>query len=309
MPPRFLQQRHTVLLTKMATRNHHICCIVPPYLLSGIAESSENDAPLRESAQRAITLSTTCHSKRQQRFAALSVPRGTRHAEAQAESRRGIVPDSMLKHISESQDVDEETRTHAKRDLEHIQNVHQKYQQSQAGASGQNTLAASSKGSSTKTYRAVYDAQNDENEADLPGKVIRVEGQKAAKDTAVNEAYDNVGHVLDFYASIFNWKSIDNKNMHVISSVHYAKNYENAFWDPEIAQMVFGDGYTFIHNFTGCIDVIGHELTHAVTEHTSPLDYSGQPGALNEHVSDAFGIMIKQKAVYSPTLRAWRSVA
>lgn len=59
--------------------------------------------------------------------------------------------------------------------------------------------------------------------------------------------------------------------------------------------MVFGDGGEFLNNFTGCLDVIGHELTHAVTEHTSPLDYQGQPGALNEHVSDVFGIMIKQK--------------
>lgn len=59
--------------------------------------------------------------------------------------------------------------------------------------------------------------------------------------------------------------------------------------------MVFGDGGEFLNNFTGCIDVIGHELTHAVTEHTSPLDYYGQAGALNEHVSDAFGIMVKQR--------------
>jgi Zn-dependent metalloprotease len=59
-------------------------------------------------------------------------------------------------------------------------------------------------------------------------------------------------------------------------------------------QMVFGDGHKFLHNFTGCSDVIGHELTHAVTEHTSPLDYQGQSGALNEHCSDVFGIMVKQ---------------
>lgn len=59
--------------------------------------------------------------------------------------------------------------------------------------------------------------------------------------------------------------------------------------------MVFGDGGEFLSNFTGCVDVIGHELTHAVTEHTSALEYEGQPGALNEHVSDVFAIMIKQK--------------
>lgn len=59
--------------------------------------------------------------------------------------------------------------------------------------------------------------------------------------------------------------------------------------------MVFGDGNEFLRNFTGCIDVIGHELTHAVTDYTSPLIYYGQSGALNEHVSDVFGIMVKQR--------------
>lgn len=40
--------------------------------------------------------------------------------------------------------------------------------------------------------------------------------------------------------------------------------------------------------------MIGHELTHAVTENTSPLLYFGQSGALNEHISDVFGIIVKQ---------------
>lgn len=75
-------------------------------------------------------------------------------------------------------------------------------------------------------------------------------------------------------------------------------------WDPEHLQMVFGDGGEFLNNFTNCIDVIGHEMTHAVTEHTSPLDYEDQPGALNEHVSDVFGIMIKQKAEDEPSDKA-----
>ncbi|KAM0241688.1 hypothetical protein ACHAPO_001379 [Fusarium lateritium] len=83
--------------------------------------------------------------------------------------------------------------------------------------------------------------------------------------------------------------------MDVISTVHFGKQYENAFWDPEKLQMVFGDGGEFLNNFVGCIDVIGHELSHAVTSNTSPLDYYGQAGALNEHISDVFGIMVKQQ--------------
>lgn len=58
--------------------------------------------------------------------------------------------------------------------------------------------------------------------------------------------------------------------------------------------MVYGDGGKFLYNFTGCLDVIGHELSHGVTQYTSPLVYKSQSGALNEHISDVFGIMTKQ---------------
>ncbi|KAI1342974.1 Metalloprotease [Xylariaceae sp. FL0016] len=281
----------------MAIRNNHVCFAVPPYLLSAIADSDQNEAPLRESARNALNFHSSYCTKRVNRFAALTQPRGLRGASG-PHARPNIVPDSMLRHISESEDVDEDTRACAKRDLEHLRSVQSKYQQQQGLQIGdqQKTLTADdASGQSGKNYRAVYDAEGTQNEQQLPGKVIRVEGQAAVKDESVNEAYDNAGKVLSFYKDIFNWNSIDNKNMHVVSSVHFGKNYENAFWDPELAQMVYGDGHTFLTNFTGAVDVIGHELTHAVTEYTSPLDYTGQSGALNEHVSDVFGIMIKQR--------------
>jgi Zn-dependent metalloprotease len=59
--------------------------------------------------------------------------------------------------------------------------------------------------------------------------------------------------------------------------------------------MVFGDGDGQIFNsFTICLDVIGHELTHGVTQHECNLIYQGQSGALNESMSDVFGSLIKQ---------------
>ncbi len=41
-----------------------------------------------------------------------------------------------------------------------------------------------------------------------------------------------------------------------------------------------------------------------MTEHTSPLVYYGQSGALNEHVSDVFGIMVKQMVEDEPSDKA-----
>jgi hypothetical protein len=59
--------------------------------------------------------------------------------------------------------------------------------------------------------------------------------------------------------------------------------------------MVFGDGDGEIFgDFTASLDVIGHELTHGVTEHTANLAYSGESGALNESVSDVFGVLVAQ---------------
>lgn len=76
--------------------------------------------------------------------------------------------------------------------------------------------------------RSVYDANHTTDEADLPGKLVRKEGEDKVKDEAVNEAYDNVGIVLGFYKEQFNWNSIDNKNVDVSSSVHFGEGYENA---------------------------------------------------------------------------------
>ena len=54
-----------------------------------------------------------------------------------------------------------------------------------------------------------------------------------------------------------------------------------------------GDGQVFT-DFTKSDDVIGHELTHGVTQFTAGLDYSDEPGALNESVSDVFGAIFHQ---------------
>ena len=46
--------------------------------------------------------------------------------------------------------------------------------------------------------------------------------------------------------------------------------------------------------FTASLDVIGHELTHGVTQYEANLVYSGQSGALNESISDVFGSLVRQ---------------
>jgi Zn-dependent metalloprotease len=150
-------------------------------------------------------------------------------------------------------------------------------------------------GSSTK-LRTIYDAKNGAN---LPGSVVRNEGDPPVADVAVNEAYDGSGVTFDLYSEIYHRNSIDGKGLKLDSTVHYQKSYDNAFWDGR--QMVYGDGdedmpveHRLFNRFTIAIDVIGHELTHGVTQNEANLVYWDQSGALNESFSDVFGSLVKQ---------------
>lgn len=140
--------------------------------------------------------------------------------------------------------------------------------------------------------RLIYDME--ERIAPLPGRLVRQEGDPPVKDTAVNEAYDYSGVTYDFYYEIFGRNSLDNRGMSLISSVHYDRKENNAFWNGE--QMFYGDGDGRLFlRFTKAIDVVGHELTHGVITNTSNLIYQFQPGALNEHFADVMGALVKQR--------------
>lgn len=144
--------------------------------------------------------------------------------------------------------------------------------------------------SAPQSKRSIYDAGHGQH---LPGKLSRAEGQPPVTDVAANQAYDGLGDTFNFYLDIYHRNSIDNAGLPLVASVHYSKNYDNAFWNGQ--QMVFGDGDNIIFTgFTGATDVIGHELTHGVTGSEANLTYQGQPGALNESISDVFGSMVKQ---------------
>ena len=140
--------------------------------------------------------------------------------------------------------------------------------------------------------RTIYDAGTAEQ---LPGKLVRGEGDKPSKDVSVNEAYDGSGATYDFYSEVFKRNSIDDRGLRLDSTVHYGVKYDNAFWNGQ--QMIYGDGDGELFNrFTISLDVIGHELTHGVTQYEASLEYHDEPGALNESMSDVFGSMVKQYA-------------
>ncbi len=146
-----------------------------------------------------------------------------------------------------------------------------------------------------KPQRTIYDQQHTTTQT--PGTVVRAEGQAAVADVAVNQAYDGFGYTYNFYWTMFQRDSIDGQGLPILGMVHYGQNYDNAFWD-NVRNMFFGEGDgQILTQTTAGIDVVGHELTHGVTQHEANLTYSGQSGALNESISDVFGIQVKQFAL------------
>ncbi|MCA0989037.1 M4 family metallopeptidase [Guptibacillus algicola] len=105
-------------------------------------------------------------------------------------------------------------------------------------------------------------------------------------------AHYNAGVVYDYFDDTHNRNSYDNKGATIRSTVHYGSNYNNAFWNG--SQMVYGDGdgQTF-DPLSGGLDIVAHEITHAVTERTAGLVYQDQSGALNESMSDVFGYFVE----------------
>lgn len=134
----------------------------------------------------------------------------------------------------------------------------------------------------------VYDCKHTQT---LPG--VPVPNSGSAADATAKRTFTETTNVAQFYSRVFKRNSIDNHGMTMMSSIHYGSNFNNAMWTG--TQMLYGDGDGKIFiDFTNGDDVIGHELTHGVTQHTLHLAYADDAGGLNESISDCFGSMFRQ---------------
>jgi Zn-dependent metalloprotease len=199
-----------------------------------------------------------------------------------------IVPPHILSHIAANASTKEQRELAVQAlDLDHSLRASRMAFSLAGGLRVRHEVAATA---TPKDKRTIYDAKQTQT---LPGQAVRSEGQAPVADKAVNQAYDGLGDTFDFYLAAYQRNSIDNAGLPLDASVHFGQKYDNAFWNGQ--EMVFGDGDGVIFNgFTSSVDVIGHELTHGVTGSEANLTYHGQPGALNESISDVFGSLVKQ---------------
>ncbi|MGE5679314.1 MAG: M4 family metallopeptidase [Bacillota bacterium] len=144
---------------------------------------------------------------------------------------------------------------------------------------------------------STYDAQNDTSEGGYqktylvsdPNNDNNFNDNQRLRSAVSAHVYSRT--VYEFYRTRFNRNSFDGSGKTITNVVHYLENYNNAFWNGAFLTYGDGDGKAF-SNLAGSLDVIAHEITHAVTEHTANLYYELQSGALNESISDVFASLI-----------------
>ena len=125
----------------------------------------------------------------------------------------------------------------------------------------------------------------------MPG--VQIPNPATSADVTAKHVFAETTSLVKFYAEVFGRNSVDGAGMTLISSIHYGEKYNNAFWNG--SQMAYGDGDGSIFlDFSKGNDVIGHELTHGVTQYSLQLNYTNEAGGLNESLSDCFGSMFRQ---------------
>jgi thermolysin len=149
---------------------------------------------------------------------------------------------------------------------------------------------------SVDSRQTTYDARNRNR---LPGRLAVDEddnwdtpGRTSPGQPALVDAHFYARVTDDYFLSThnFDWMSVYPQGM--VSSAHVRKNYNNAYWNG--SQMAYGDGDgVFFIELSGDLDVVGHELSHGVTDATSDLIYQNESGALNEAFSDILGTAIE----------------
>jgi Zn-dependent metalloprotease len=108
------------------------------------------------------------------------------------------------------------------------------------------------------------------------------------------ELAHNAELTFDYFFDAFGRIGYDDAGgvMNVI--VDFGENYANAFSTENT--IAFGDGDGTNQDFSGSLDIVGHEYAHSVIGETSDLIYYGESGAINESFADMMGTAIEQDA-------------
>lgn len=173
----------------------------------------------------------------------------------------------------------------------------QKFQVTAAGTGYQ--MLDTSRGVQIRTYTAAQKEVGPTQGATVVSSTTLASWDTGTGAGAAVDAHSYAGAVFDYYKKVHARNAIDGAGGAMLSTAHFGQAYDNAFWDG--TGMSYGDGGQYFKPLSAGLDVVAHEFTHGVTEKTSNLRYQGQSGALNEAVSDIFGVFIEHAVKPSDT--------
>lgn len=148
------------------------------------------------------------------------------------------------------------------------------------------------------SYQAAIDFSDKDN------NWTEAEFNNNSKDNVGLDAHWGAMMTYDYFKNVHGRNSIDGNGKKIKSYVHYSKDYPNAFWNGSV--MTYGDGGTTngvtLQPFV-TLDIVAHEISHAICENTARLVYSNESGALNEGFSDIWAATIEHYT--DPSKKTW----
>jgi hypothetical protein len=113
-------------------------------------------------------------------------------------------------------------------------------------------------------------------------------------DQVTQDCYRNMIKVDIFFRdNLLKWP-VKNNGRIIKVCLNHPKYYNNACWDPNTERVCFGKVNTkYFKPLASSLDILAHELGHAVVFYSSKLNYLHQSGALNESIADVFAMMVK----------------
>jgi thermolysin len=135
-------------------------------------------------------------------------------------------------------------------------------------------------------------------------------------DGADVDGHAYAGYTYDYYFKRFGRHGLDDRDLSETVIIHPANRsdifrsssaiidtlYLNAFYAGD-GIVVYGEGLPAglvllpfrqtVNYFSAGLDIVAHELSHAVTDYSSGLIYQDESGALNEAFSDVMGVSVK----------------
>jgi Thermolysin metallopeptidase, alpha-helical domain/Thermolysin metallopeptidase, catalytic domain len=140
--------------------------------------------------------------------------------------------------------------------------------------------------------RTIRDAKGKEW-AELPGEVVRREGDEHTGDPAVDELYDGLGAFYKFFFEVFSRDSFDGRGAPLEGTVHYGEKFNNMIWSGTEVIVGDGDGELFTR-LTAALELIAHEAAMGLVQTETRLRFANQAGALMSSIANVFGVLVKQ---------------